>query len=63
MKKLAPALLSLALAGTLCLPAMAAPLATDSVNDVNTASGYTLQVNGSDTDIDVCVMVPLRALA
>ena len=39
------------------------PLATDSVNDVNTASGYTLQVNGSDTDIDVCVMVPLRALA
>ena len=63
MKKLTPALLSLALAGTLCLPAMAAPLATDSVNDVNTASGYTLQVNGSDTDIDVCVMVPLRALA
>ena len=63
MKKLAPALLSLALAGTLCLPAMAAPLATDSVNDVKTASGYTLQVNGSDTDIDVCVMVPLRALA
>lgn len=63
MKKLAPALLSLALAGTLCLPAMAAPLATDSVNDVNTASGYTLQVNGSDTEIDVCVMVPLRALA
>ena len=63
MKKLTPALLSLALAGTLCLPAMAAPLATDSVNDVNTASGYTLQVNGSDTEIDVCVMVPLRALA
>lgn len=63
MKKLAPALLSLALAGTLCLPAMAAPLATDSVNDVNTAYGYTLQVNGSDTDIGVCVMVPLRALA
>ena len=63
MKKLTPALLSLALAGTLCLPAMAAPLAADSVNDVNTASGYTLQVNGSDTEIDVCVMVPLRALA
>ena len=63
MKKLTPALLSLALAGTLCLPAMAASPATDSVNDVNTASGYTLQVNGSDTDIDVCVMVPLRALA
>lgn len=63
MKKLTPALLSLALAGTLCLPAMAAPLATDSINDVNTASGYTLQVNGSDTEIDVCVMVPLRALA
>lgn len=63
MKKLAPALLSLALAGTLCLPAMAAPLATDSANDADAASGYTLQVNGASTDIDVCVMVPLRALA
>ena len=63
MKKLAPALLSLALAGTLCLPAMAAPLATDSANDADAASGYTLQVNGAATDIDVCVMVPLRALA
>lgn len=63
MKKLAPALLSLALAGTLCLPAMAAPLATDSANDAEAASGYTLQVNGTSTDIDVCVMVPLRALA
>lgn len=63
MKKLAPALLSLALAGTLCLPAMAAPLATDSANDADAASGYTLQVSGASTDIDVCVMVPLRALA
>lgn len=63
MKKLAPALLSLALAGTLCLPAMAAPLATDSANNANAASSYTLQVNGASTDIDVCVMVPLRALA
>ncbi len=63
MKKLAPALLSLALAGTLCLPAMAAPLAIDSANDADAASGYTLQVNGTSTDIDVCVMVPLRALA
>lgn len=63
MKKLAPALLSLALAGTLCLPAMAAPLATDPANDTNDASGYTLQINGASTDIDVCVMVPLRALA
>lgn len=63
MKKLAPALLSLALAGTLCLPAMAAPLATDSANNSNAASSYTLQVNAASTDIDVCVMVPLRALA
>ena len=59
MKKLAPTLLSLALAGSLCLPAMAAPAVLDSA----APSGYTIQVNGTDTDIQGSVMVPLRALA
>ena len=59
MKKLAPTLLSLALAGSLCLPAMAAP----PVLDAAAPSGYTIQVNGTDTGIRGNVMVPLRALA
>ena len=59
MKKLAPTLLSLALAGSLCLPAMAAPAVLDSA----APSGYTIQVNGTDTDIQGSMMVPLRALA
>lgn len=61
MKKFPAVLLSLTLAGSLCLPVLAAPVTSDP-SETDT-SGYTLQVNGSDTDIDVCVMVPLRALA
>lgn len=60
MKKLAPILLSLTLAGSLSLPVLAAaePLVSSAPS-----SGYTLQINGTNTDLEVCMMVPLRALA
>lgn len=60
MKKLVPTLLSLALAGSLCLPVLAAPVA---VEETASPSGYAIQVNGADTEIRGSVMVPLRALA
>lgn len=60
MKKLVPTLLSLALAGSLCLPVLAAPVAVD---ETVSPSGYAIQVNGANTDIRGSVMVPLRALA
>ena len=60
MKKLVPTLLSLALAGSLCLPVLAAPVAVD---ETASPSGYAIQVNGADTEIRGSVMVPLRALA
>lgn len=44
MKKLVPTLLSLALAGSLCLPVLAAPVAVD---ETASPSGYAIQVNGA----------------
>lgn len=60
MKKLAPTLLSMALASSLCLPVLAAPAPAD---QTAVPSGYVIQVNGADTDIQGSIMVPLRALA
>ena len=65
MKRIASALLTLTLAGFLCLPAWAAsaPLAQPDSGNAGSPSEYTLCIDGADTDIDVCPMVPLRALA
>lgn len=65
MKRIACALLTLTLAGSLCLPAWAAsaPLAQPDGGNAGFPSGYTLCIDGADTDIAVCPMVPLRALA
>ena len=63
MKKLAPILLSLTLAGSLSLPALASTTANPPAASSAPASGYTLQVNGTETGLEGCMMVPLRALA
>lgn len=64
MKKLAPILLSLTLAGSLSLPALAASTTTNPpAGSSAPSSGYTLQVNGTETGLEGCMMVPLRALA
>lgn len=64
MKKIIPTLLSLSLAGSLCLPALAAsPLIAPPTDQAAAPSGYTIEINGADTDIQACIMVPLRAVA
>lgn len=64
MKKIIPALLSLSLTASLCLPALAAtPLSQPPANQAAAPSGYAIEINGADTDIQACIMVPLRAVA
>jgi hypothetical protein len=73
MKKPMIALLSLALVGAMAVPAFAAepeqPIliseapALISTNTAADTGRYIVQVNGKDTDMNVCVMVPLRAIA
>lgn len=69
--KLMAAVLSLALAGTMALPALAANTqCTQSslgksmlVSTADTSRNYTIEVNGKATEIEPIVMVPLRAVA
>lgn len=62
MKKATMIVTTLALAGAMILPAMGAPLAAPIAQQPD-ESEYILTVNGTDTDVDVCIMVPLRAVA
>ena len=74
--KLTPVLLSLALAGTLAVPALAADgkhdapgaaqqflIAEKPEADDDGTHRYPIEVNGERVDAVVCVMVPLRAVA
>lgn len=61
MKKMLTAILSLALLGAMALPAFAALAAPAPENDPQ--PGYTLKIDGEDTGVRACVMVPLRPVA
>lgn len=66
MKKLLSAALSLALMGTLALPVLAAsaqqPLIAPAPGE-EPQPGYTLEIDGEETGVRACIMVPLRAVA
>lgn len=59
MKKIIPIFLSLALLCAASLPAFAA----DKQTDTAAASSYTIRIDGKDSGVTPCVMVPLRAVA
>ncbi len=62
MKKLIA--LTLCAIMTLSLSAFAAePMLTASAPEAQSQPGYTLQIDGEDTGIRACIMVPLRAVA
>ncbi len=62
MKKLIASTLCAAMA--LSLSAFAAePMLTASAPEAQSQPGYTLQIDGEDTGIRACIMVPLRAVA
>lgn len=75
MKKQIVAALSLSLLGTMTVPAMAAaapetpelisppPIAAPDTGAVEQPSGLAIQVDGKETGITGCIMVPLRAVA
>lgn len=66
MKKLLTAALSLALMGTMALPAFAAPGEPSPISPAPEAGprpGYSLRIDGENTGVRACIMVPLRPVA
>lgn len=68
MKKILTAILSLALLGTIAIPALAADpeppeIIAPTSGEALTAPGFAIEVNGSNIDARACVMVPLRSVA